>query len=156
VFAGTFTAGDLQVEVEDGRLRLLADRGPMKFVTRVEQRTFSGAEARRRARPALYITERCVFCLGDEGLELIEVAPGIDLERDILARMQFRPLIRRDPVLMDAAIFAEEAMALRERMLAIPLASRFAYDDQQNILFMVLPTFVGVDSWRFTHCGRSV
>jgi propionate CoA-transferase len=136
VFAGTFTAGDLQVEVEDGRLRLVADRGPMKFVTRVEQRTFSGAEARRRARPALYITERCVFCLGDDGLELIEVAPGIDLERDILARMQFRPLIRRDPVLMDAAIFADEAMGLRERMLAIPLASRFAYDDQQNILFI--------------------
>ncbi len=136
VFAGTFTAGDLQVEVEDGRLRLVADRGPMKFVTRVEQRTFSGAEARRRGRPALYITERCVFCLGDDGLELIEVAPGIDLERDILARMQFRPLIRRDPVLMDAAIFADEAMGLRERMLAIPLASRFAYDDQQNILFI--------------------
>ena len=69
-------------------------------------------------------------------MELIEVAPGIDLERDILAKMDFRPIIVGAPRLMDAAIFNEDPMGLRERMLAIPLASRFAYDDQQNILFI--------------------
>ena len=136
VFAGTFTAGDLRVAIDDGRLRLIADHGPMKFVARVEQCTFSGAEARRRRRPALYVTERCVLRLGDDGLELIEVAPGIDIERDILARMQFRPAIPRDPALMDAAIFAPEAMNLRQRLLAIPLAQRLTYDERDNVLYL--------------------
>jgi propionate CoA-transferase len=136
VFVGTFTAGDLQVRIEDGRLKLLNDIGPRKFVEQVEHRTYSGSEARRRGQPALYITERCVFRLGDEGLELIEVAPGVDIERDIFARMEFRPEVPRDPVLMDAAIFADEPMNLRERMLAIPLERRLAYDEEHNVLFL--------------------
>src|SRR4029453_6500763 len=106
--------GDLRVRVEQGRLQLLNDIGPRKFVTQVEHRTYSGAEARHRGQPALYVTERCVFKLGDDGLELIEVAPGIDIERDILARMDFKPVIRRDPVPMDAAIFVAEPMLLRD------------------------------------------
>lgn len=136
VFVGTFTAGDLQVRVTDGKLELLNDIGPVKFVEAVEHRTFSGREARRRGRPVLYITERCVFRLGEDGLELAEVAPGVDIERDILARMAFRPRIPRDPVAMDAAIFAAEPMNLRERMLALPLSQRFAYDAEHNVLFL--------------------
>jgi propionate CoA-transferase len=136
VFVGTFTAGALQVRVEDGRLQLLNDIGPRKFVAQVEHRTYSGGEARRRGQPALYVTERCVFRLGDDGLELIEVAPGIDIERDILARMDFKPLVPRDPALMDTAIFGAEPMNLRERMLAVPLAQRFAYDEEHNVLFI--------------------
>jgi propionate CoA-transferase len=60
----------------------------------------------------LYITERCVFRLGPEGLELTEIAPGIDLERDILAHMDFRPVMHRPPVLMDARIFGHGRMGL--------------------------------------------
>jgi propionate CoA-transferase len=136
VFVGTFTAGDLQVRVDEGRLQLLNDIGPRKFVAQVEHRTYSGGEARRRGQPALYVTERCVFRLGDDGLELTEVAPGIDIERDILARMDFKPLVPREPALMDAAIFGTEPMNLRERMLAVPLAQRFAYDEEHNVLFI--------------------
>jgi len=136
VFVGTFTAGSLRVAVEDGKLVLHNDVGPRKFVHEVEHRTFSGAYAVARGQSVLYVTERCVFRLTPEGLELAEVAPGIDIERDILAKMEFAPLIRGTPKLMDAAIFADGPMGLRERMLEIPLSSRFAYDDQQNIIFI--------------------
>jgi len=136
VFVGTFTAGDLRVAVADGRLCLHNDIGPRKFVHEVEHRTFSGAYAVARGQKVLYVTERCVFRLVPEGLELIEVAPGVDIERDILARMEFAPIVRGEPRLMDAAIFADGPMGLRERMLEIPLSSRFAYDEQQNIMFI--------------------
>ncbi len=136
VFVGTFTAGDLRVAVDDGRLVLHNDNGPRKFVREVEHRTFSGSYAIARGQDVLYVTERCVFKLAPDGIELIEVAPGIDLERDILSKMEFAPVIRGTPRTMDAAIFDETPMGLRERMLEVPLASRFAYDDQQNILFI--------------------
>ncbi len=136
VFVGTFSAGDLQVRIADGRLELLNDIGPKKFVAQVEHRTFSGGEAHRRGQPVLYITERCVFRLGDAGLELTEVAPGVDIERDVLARMDFKPLIPHDPVVMDAAIFGDEPMNLRERMLEIPLPQRVSYDEEHNVLYM--------------------
>jgi propionate CoA-transferase len=83
----------------------------------------------------LYVTERCVFRLTGDGLELIEVAPGIDIERDILARMEFRPLVRA-PQTMEAAVFTADPMGLRERLLSIPLAKRFSYDDKLNVLFI--------------------
>ena len=89
----------------------------------------------------LYVTERCVFGLRPDGLELTEVAPGIDIERDILALMDFRPLIRRDPIAMDARIFREGPMDLRERLLSLPLDQRFTYDDQQNLFFVNLERF---------------
>src|SRR5215475_12448158 len=93
VFVGTFTAGRLSLAVEGGRLRIVNDGDVKKFVREVEHRTFSGSVSVQRGQPVLYVTERCVFKLTPEGLELIEVAPGIDIERDILARMQFRPII---------------------------------------------------------------
>ncbi len=136
VFVGTFTAGDLRVAVADGRLVLHNDVGPRKFVREVEHRTFSGPYAMARGQNVLYVTERCVFRLTPDGLELTEIAPGIDVERDILARMDFEPVIRGTPALMEEAIFGEQPMGLRERMLEIPLSSRFAYDDQQNIMFI--------------------
>jgi propionate CoA-transferase len=117
-------------------LKLLNDIGPKKFVGQVEHRTFSGTEARRRGQPVLYITERCVFRLGEAGLELTEIAPGVDVERDILGRMDFKPVIAHDPVLMDEAIFGDGPMNLRERMLAIPLAQRLSYDEEHNVLFL--------------------
>ena len=136
VFVGTFTAGDLRVAVVDGKLVLHNDNGPRKFVHEVEHRTFSGPYAVKRGQPVLYITERCVFRLTPDGVELIEIAPGIDVERDILAKMDFKPIVRGTPRLMETVIFSEEPMGLRERMLTVPLSSRFAYDDQQNILFI--------------------
>jgi len=136
VFVGTFTAGRLQVAVQDGRLRVVSEGNLPKFVKEVEHRTFSGGLAAKRRQPVLYVTERCVFDLTEEGLELIEVAPGIDIERDILARMAFRPIMRRDPMIMDKRIFLEEQMGLRDDLLRMPLERRFTYHPQQNQFFV--------------------
>ncbi|EXI91603.1 MAG: Acetate CoA-transferase YdiF [Candidatus Accumulibacter sp. BA-94] len=142
VFVGTFTAGQLEVVVEDGRLRILRDGKARKFVNEVEHRTFSGAEAQRRGLAVLYVTERCVFRLCSEGLELIEVAPGVDLQRDILDRMDFVPVMHSAPALMDPRIFHDEPMKLRSQLLALPLAERLSYDVTKNILFI---NFEGLD-----------
>ncbi|WP_395703021.1 acyl CoA:acetate/3-ketoacid CoA transferase [Aquabacterium sp.] len=110
--------------------------GAPKFVREVEHRTFSGREAWARGQPVLYVTERCVFRLHAQGLELVEIAPGVDLQRDILALMDFAPIIERPPALMDTAIFGDEAMGLRARLLLVPLAERFHYDAAQNTMFI--------------------
>ena len=119
VFVGTFTAGRLRVAVEDGRLRVVKDGDVPKFVSEVEHRTFSGRYSVQRGQPVLYVTERCVFKLTPDGLELVEIAPGIDIERDILARMEFRPIIR-NPAMMDQRIFASGPMGLRDQLLRMP------------------------------------
>ena len=119
VFVGSFTANDAP-----------------KFVRQVEHRSFSGREARRRGQTVLYVTERCVFRLHPAGLELTEIAPGLDLQRDILDLMEFTPVIERPPAAMDAAIFADAPMGLRERLLALPLAQRFNYQPAQRTLFI--------------------
>ena len=136
VFVGTFTAGDLNVAVEEGLLRILSEGKGTKFVEEVEHRTFSGEEAAKTDKEVLYITERCVFKLTPQGLALIEIAPGVDLQKDILDRMAFKPIIREPLKLMDARIFADEPMQLRGQMLARPLADRFTYDAQQKVFFV--------------------
>jgi propionate CoA-transferase len=77
-----------------------------------------------------------VFDLTGEGLELIEIAPGIDLEKDVLARMEFKPIIRREPAAMDARIFSPEPMGLRDDLLRMPFDQRFTYHPEQNQLFV--------------------
>jgi propionate CoA-transferase len=136
VFCGTFTAGKLVTKIEDGKLVILQEGASRKFVQAVEHRTFSGEYAAKRGQPVLYITERCVFRLTPEGLALIEIAPGIDLERDILAHMDFVPLMDPPPKLMDERIFRDEPMGLRERMLEVPLDQRLVYDAEANVLFI--------------------
>ncbi|MFO1415396.1 MAG: acyl CoA:acetate/3-ketoacid CoA transferase [Burkholderiales bacterium] len=136
VFVGTFTAGQLVVSLADGRLVIASEGKARKFVPEVEHRTFSGGYAWKRRQPVLYITERCVFRLCEEGLELVEVAPGVDIERDILAHMGFKPVMRSAPRLMDAAIFSDEPMRLRERMLTVPIDKRLTYAADQNIFFI--------------------
>ena len=136
VFVGTFMAGRLQLALEDGRLRIVKDGNLKKFVHEVEHRTFSGSYAVKREQPVLYVTERCVFELTGEGLELVEVAPGVDIERDILAQMEFRPIIRRDPAIMDKRIFLNEPMGLREDLLRMPLEQRFTYHPEKNQFFV--------------------
>ncbi len=137
VFVGTFTAGRLSVAVENGVLRIAKDGDVAKFVTDVEHRTFSGPYAVQRAQPVLYVTERCVFKLTPDGLELVEVAPGIDIDRDILARMEFRPIVR-SPVLMDKRIFSTGPMGLRDRLLRMPIEQRFTYHPGDNMFFVDL------------------
>ena len=133
---GTFTAGRLRVAVEDGRLLILDEGAVRKFVREVEHRTFSGEYAVKREQPVLYVTERCVFRLTARGMELTEIAPSIDLERDILARMDFVPVMDAPPRLMDERIFQATSMGLREEMLTIPLAERLVFDPEQNIFFV--------------------
>ncbi|HMA06801.1 MAG TPA: malonate decarboxylase subunit alpha, partial [Ramlibacter sp.] len=137
VFVGTFTAGDLSVHLSGGQLRVVSEGTQRKFVREVEHRTFSGREALRRGQRVLYVTERCVFQLAaGGGLELIEIAPGIDLERDVLARMDFMPTIAADLRLMDAALFEGGTIGLRERLLAKPLSERYELDREHRMLFI--------------------
>ena len=136
VFVGTFNAGKLRIATGDGRLAILQEGAQKKFIGEVEHVTFSGPFAAARDRAILYVTERCVFALRPQGLELVEVAPGIDIESDILAHMDFKPIIRATPDLMDARIFRNELMDLRDDMLRLPLDQRFTYDPKQNLFFV--------------------
>ena len=136
VFVGTFTAGDLEIIIEDAKLRIVKEGGSKKFIDEVEHRTFSGQVAAASGQQVLYVTERCVFRLLETGLELIEIAPGIDLEKDILANMDFKPQISAHLATMDPRIFGNESMGLRQDMLALPLESRFNYDPESNTFFL--------------------
>jgi propionate CoA-transferase len=135
IFLGTFTSSGLEIAIDDGRERIVNEGKYAKFVDRVGQITFSGKFAAENDQEVLYITERCVFRLTDAGLELTEVAPGIDIERDIIARMPFAPQVN-EPVVMDASIFDPEPMGLRDRFLDIHIDDRISYDAQKNTLFL--------------------
>jgi propionate CoA-transferase len=137
VFAGTFTAGGLKVEIEDGKLKIVQEGRAKKFVKQVDQITFSGPFAQQRSQPVIYVTERCVFELTPEGLELIEVAPGIDIERDLLAHMDFVPVILK-PMPMDRRLFIDEPMELLSDLMNLKLWERVSYDKDRNILFLNL------------------
>jgi propionate CoA-transferase len=136
VFVGTFTAGGLKIAIRGGKLQIVEEGASRKFIDEVEHRTYSGKYALERGQTALYVTERCVFKLVDSGLELIEIAPGVDLQRDILAHMGFVPAISADLKLMDARIFAPAAMGWRTPMLAQPLEQRLTYDPQKRLFFV--------------------
>jgi len=137
LFAGTFTTGGLEVRVENGELRILREGKSKKFIQQVEQITFNGAYAAESGQPVLYVTERCVFRRGRDGMELIEVAPGIDVNRDILGQMEFTPIVR-NPGMMDPRIFRDQPMELEETLLGIGIAERVSYDAKRNILFLNL------------------
>ncbi len=111
VYCGTFTAGGLKVAVKDGKLVIEQEGKKDKLVKAVEQVTFSGEYAQSVGQPVLYVTERAVFKLTKEGVELTEVAPGVDIEKDILAHMGFKPIMK-DVKLMDERLFREEKMGL--------------------------------------------
>lgn len=105
IFCGSFSAKGLEVHLEDNRLVIDREGAINKFVPQVEEVTFAGPYAAAQGRRALYITERCVFELTDAGLELVEVAPGIDVQRDILDQLEFSPIVR-DVTTMPAEVFA--------------------------------------------------
>ena len=104
IFCGMFAIGSEEV-VEKGKLRITKEGAGKKFVERVEQITFSGAFAAHKGYPVLFITERGVFRLENQQLTLAEIAPGVDLERDILGMMDFKPIISPDLKLMDSSLF---------------------------------------------------
>jgi len=135
VFAGTFTASGLEVAIADGRVAIRHEGSAQKFRAEVEQITFSGARAARLGQPVLYVTERCVFELTDKGLKLIEIAPGVDLEKDIVGRMATRPLIE-DVQLMDPRIFIDAAMGLSKDLLTLDLPDRISIDPDTGRLFL--------------------
>ena len=138
VFVGTFTAGKPLMHIESGNLMLDKEGSGKKFVQEVEHRTFSGEQAIKVKQEVLYVTERCVFSLDEVGVTLIEIAPGIDLEKDILSQMDFIPVISKDLAVMDDRIFADSPMGLRPQLLGIPFEDRFTYDAQKNIFFVNL------------------
>jgi propionate CoA-transferase len=117
VFCGTFTAGGLEVAVGDGMLRIVQEGRASKFVEQVEQITFNGLDAAQRGQQVLFVTERAVFRLMPDGLELVEIAPGIDLERDVIAHMGFRPIVRAVRP-MDARLFTPVWGGLQEALAA--------------------------------------
>jgi propionate CoA-transferase len=140
VFVGTFTAGDLQCRITNDGLQITSEGTQRKFVQQVEHRTFSASESRRRGLQVMYVTERCVFQLTgtaqSPALELIEVAPGLDLQRDVLDLMDFVPLISPQLKPMAADLFAPQPMGLRERLLATPLDQRLELNATNQLLFI--------------------
>ena len=135
VFVGTFTSGGLDVAVADGALAVRTEGKHAKFVAEVGQVTFSGAYAAAAGKEVYYVTERCVFRLEEGGLRLLEVAPGIDLERDILERLPFTPLVDA-PRVMDPRLFHAAPLGLREQMIDIHVEDRLSYDAESNTVFM--------------------
>ncbi len=109
---GTFTADGLSVAIENGKIRTEREGRAKKFIDEVEQITFSGEYALKQGKLPMYVTERCVFTLTPKGLVLSEVAPGICIEKDILANMAFTPVID-SPKNMDTCIFEEMQMDLK-------------------------------------------
>ena len=135
VFAGTFTAGGTQLAVENGKLKIVQEGSLKKIVREVEQITFSGKTAQQGEQQVFYVTERCVFRLTREGVELIEIAPGIDLEKDLLAQMEFKPIMKNVRP-MDERIFKLPPMGLKDDLLSIPIPDRLTYDPATNIFYV--------------------
>jgi acyl CoA:acetate/3-ketoacid CoA transferase len=132
---GSFSAGGVRVAVQDGRLLIAREGAVGKFVEQLAQITFSGTLAAKRGQTVLYVTERCVFRLTGAGLALTEIAPGVDLDADILRHLPFRPIVGT-PITMDPALFTPATMGLRERMLDINIDDRLSYDAATNTVFM--------------------
>ena len=113
-YLGTFTTGGLKIATGDGKLEITQEGKSKKFIKEVEQITFSGTYAAKIGQPVVYITERAVFELRPDGVYLTEVAPGIDLQTQVLDLMDFAPKMDGEPKLMDARLFKDEIMGLAE------------------------------------------
>jgi propionate CoA-transferase len=135
VFAGTFTAGGLDVAISDDGVEVRQEGRARKFLSEVEQITFAGARAARLGQPVLYVTERCVFELTPKGLQLTEIAPGVDLQSNILDLMETPPIME-EIALMDARLFRAEEMDLRVDLLHLDLPDRIAVSPAGDRLFL--------------------
>jgi propionate CoA-transferase len=112
VFGGYLTAGGIDLAIVDGRLEIRREGKIRKFVPDVEQVTFSGRMALDRGARVTYVTERCVLELRLNGLTVTEIAPGIDLERDVLGQVDFPLIVAADLMVMDERLFRPELMGL--------------------------------------------
>ncbi|NPV71329.1 MAG: acyl CoA:acetate/3-ketoacid CoA transferase [Firmicutes bacterium] len=119
VYCGTLTAGDLVLEVKDGKINIAREGKFKKFIKQVEHITFSGDYAREKGQAVVYVTERAVFSLKPDGFYLTEIAPGVDLERDVLNQMEFRPRIASDLKVMPASLFGEGLVGLADHFRKI-------------------------------------
>jgi acyl CoA:acetate/3-ketoacid CoA transferase len=115
VFSGYLTAGGIDLAINDGRLEIRREGKIRKFVPEVEQVTFSGRKAIERGTRVTYVTERCVIELRPEGLTVVEIAPGVDLQRDVLGQVDIPMLVATDLKLMDERLFRPECMGLELR-----------------------------------------
>jgi propionate CoA-transferase len=113
LFCGYFTAGGLDLRLEDGRLQIAKEGKNKKFIPEVEHVTFSGRRARELRQNVLYITERCVLRLEPEGLTVIEIAPGIDLNRDVLAQSEIALRVSENLKTMEERLFRPESFGLK-------------------------------------------
>jgi propionate CoA-transferase len=113
VFCGTMTAKGLELEVGGGKLKILKEGTTKKFLKQVEQITFSGDYARKHGKEVMYVTERAVFRLSKDGMVLEEIAPGVDLEKDVFKQMEFSPIVSKNLKLMDEKIFRKEKLGLK-------------------------------------------
>jgi propionate CoA-transferase len=114
IFCGTLTAGGLKVDTSEGRVKIVKEGKTQKFVERVQQITFNGQFARKKAQDVIFVTERGVFDLDPDGLVLREIAPGLDVERDILSQIGFKLKVAHDLKEMDHTIFQSEPMGLKQ------------------------------------------
>ena len=135
IFMGTFSSGGLEISIENGLIRIIKEGRNPKFVDHIDQITFNAETSRRSGQEVLFVTERCVFRLEQQGLTLIEIAPGIDLERDIFQQLPFDPPVNGLHA-MDPTIFLSAPMRLRERMLDLHMNDRLNYDEQTNTVYM--------------------
>jgi propionate CoA-transferase len=133
---GTFMAGGLKINIKDGKLVIEKEGRIKKFVKAVKEITFSGEQSLKNHQTVNYITERCVFTMTKDGMELIEVAPGIDLQTQILDLMDFKPLIREPLGVMDPAIFRDAPMDLLEKNFSLNMEQRLHYDKDTNTLYV--------------------
>jgi propionate CoA-transferase len=124
VFSGTFSAGGLEVACEDGQLRIVTEGRHSKFVGAIAQVCYNAPFAEREGRIALFVNERCVLRATGGGLELTEIAPGIDVQRDVVDRMAFRPRISPDLKIMDTRLFTPSPMGLRQDMKRLAKQAR--------------------------------
>jgi len=136
IFLGTFTAAGLKVSIENDAFQIIQEGKVKKFIDQVEHVTFSGRYALEKKQPVLYITERCVFALTADGMALVEIAPGVDLEKDILAQMEFEPIVKGQPQVMDKRIFRSLPMDLKADLLTLTLEERLTYDPTENLFFV--------------------
>jgi propionate CoA-transferase len=120
VFSGTFTSGGLEIGWPTGTTKIVREGRHKKFVEHVQQLSYNAAYGRQKGQTVLYVTERAVFHLAGDGLELVEIAPGIDLAGDLLAHMEVRPRISPALREMDPRLFRPEPMGLSADLAARP------------------------------------
>jgi propionate CoA-transferase len=156
IFVGTFTAGGLKISLEDGSLKIDREGKVNKFINQVEHVTFSGEYAKMKKQSVLYVTERCVFALTGDGMELIEIAPGMDVEKHILENMDFKPIVRGTPKQMDARIFKPAHMGLKDEVLTLSFDDRFTYDPVEKLFFVNFERFSVLSSQMVEDIKESV